>query len=153
MELNSNIETISDDKLKLINNISKNLELTANSIEADCQYLMSIIEQYKSNMAINISSSLEEADIINKYNSEEHGNTYNLPGIFSTTAGAYDLEAMQRDNDRLADAMEKRKASESQRNTTFSLITQTYNDLKQKLNTLAINNNEVIQFIEHLKQK
>lgn len=152
MVLNSNLETIDKDKLALIENIEKNLEMTANSIESDCQYLMSIIQQYKTIMAVNISSSLEEADIIKKYNSEEHGNTYNLPGIFSTTAGAYDIDAMQRDNERLSNAMQTRKESENQRNTTFSLITQTYNDLKQKLNTLAVNNSEIIQFIETLKQ-
>ena len=152
MDVN-NLDTLSKSDIGIINSAEQSIIKTVNSLVADCQYLANVLVQYRDAMVQNVSSSVEESDILRKYNSGPNGNTYNLPGVFSTTLGTYDLEKMNQDNDRLEKAMQIKKDSEKQRNTTFALVTQTYGDIRQKLNSLANENQQLIQYVEALKDK
>lgn len=151
MQVNT-LDTLSKSDVGIINSTEQNIIKTVNTLVADCQYLATILSQYKDAMSLNVNASVEESDILRKYNSGPNGNTYNLPGVFSTTLGAYDQEKMSQDNDRLEKAMQQKKDTEKQRNTAFALITQTYGDIRQKLNSLANSNQELIQYIEALKE-
>lgn len=152
MDIN-NLDTLSKSDIGIINSAEQSIIKTVNSLVADCQYLENVLVQYKDAMVQNVTSSVQESDILRKYNSGSSGNSYNLPGVFATTLGTYDLERMNQDNERLESAMQIKKESEKQRNTTFALVTQTYGDIRQKLNSLANENQQIIQYIESLKDK
>lgn len=152
MDIN-NLDTLSKSDIGIINSAEQSIIKTVNSLVADCQYLANVLVQYKDAMVQNVTSSVQESDILRKYSSGSSGNSYNLPGVFATTLGSYDLERMNQDNARLESAMQIKKESEKQRNTTFALVTQTYGDIRQKLNSLANENQQIVQYIEALKDK
>lgn len=149
----NNLDTLSKSDVGIINSAEQSIIKTVNSLIADCQYLANVLVQYRDAMVQNVAASVQESDILRKYNSGPSGNSYNLPGVFATTLGTYDLEKMNQDNERLESAMQTKKESEKQRNTTFALVTQTYGDIRQKLNSLANENQQIIQYIEALKDK
>ena len=149
----NNLDTLSKSDIGIISSAEQNIIQTVNALVADSQYLASVLVQYRDALVQNVNSSVEESDILRKYNSGPSGNAYTLPGVFATTLGSYDLEKMNQDNERLEKAIQIKKESEKQRNTTFALVTQTYGDIRQKLNSLANENQQIIQYIEAHKDK
>jgi hypothetical protein len=81
-------------------------------------------------------------------------NAYQLPGVFdSSVAGTINIDQMKKDNQMLLQTNDSRLAAEKQRDTSFKMIVQNYNDLKQRLNVLAQTNQAIFTYIAQINEK
>ncbi len=151
-------DSISTDAVSLINNLKKQIIAATEGSIAEIDYLKSALQLYKQAVVQSIDLNMDAADIISKYaNSQSQSgmnNSYQLPGVFdSSVAGTINIDQMKKDNQMLLQTNDSRLAAEKQRDTSFKMIVQNYNDLKQRLNVLAQTNQAIFTYIAQINEK
>lgn len=151
-------DSLADDSVQLINSLKKQIIAATEGSIAEVDYLKSALQLYKQAVMQSIDTNMDAADIIAKYaNSQSQSgmnSSYSLPGVFdSSVASAINVDQMKKDNQTLLQINDARTAADKQRDTSFKMIVQNYNDLKQRLNILAQTNQAIFTFIAQLNEK
>lgn len=144
-------DNLNKEDVKIVSSSQSRINSTIEILESDLKYLSETLNMYKDYLNKNIDASLTEANIVSKYTNSQVGGSYNLPGVFSGTVANYNLNDMKSDNNNLRIAQEIRSSTEKQRNSTYSAITQTYTEIRNRLNLLAQDNVQVFTYLEGMK--
>lgn len=145
--------SLSDKDIKLVSTIQRRINSTIEILVSDLQYLIDNLEEYKKDMQTSIDASLVEADILTRYHGDKNSGRYNLPSVFSSTVASFDLATMRKDNERLSNATREFKDADDRRARTYTIISQTYQEIRNRLNLLANDNQGISQLVENLKSK
>lgn len=140
-----NIQVINALKDGLKNNIDKCIK--------ELDSLKSSISLYKESANDFVDLAVEKSDTVAKYSKANNGGSYNLPGVFASSMGEYDLEAMRADNQRMIELNDLYETAENQRDTYFKMIVRAQNEMKIYLNAIARINNDMNIFLEQLGQE
>lgn len=144
-------ESLNDEDVKVIESIQRRIDSTVEILTSDLKFLAEQLSSYKESTKSMTSSALQEADILVKYSGGHNDNAYNLPGVFASTVSNYDLAEMRGDNKRLKELQDQHKSFDSQRTSTYSMISGTYNEIRSRLNLLASDNQLITSKLEDLK--
>lgn len=129
--------------------LSENIDKCIKEIDS----LKSSVSLYKESANDFVDISVEKCDTVAKYSKANNGGSYNLPGVFASSMGGYDLDAMRADNQRITELNDLYETAENQKNTYFKMIIRAQNEMKIYLNTIAHINNDMNAFLEQLSQE
>lgn len=158
LDVNKNWENLGDDANTAVNTLKKQILAATEGSLAEIDYLKSALQLYKQAVIQSIDSNMEAADIIAKYANYQSmsgmNSSYNLPGVFdSSVNGVVNVDSMKADNQKLMQNNELKNSVDKQRDMAFKMVVQNYNDLKQKLNTLAQSNQAIFEYIAGINEK
>lgn len=158
LEVNKQWENVSDDINNAVTTLKKQILASTEGSLAEIDYLKSALQLYKQAVMQSIDSNMDAANIIAKYANFQSmsgmNSSYNLPGVFdSSVNGTVDIDAMKADNQKLIQNNELKNSVDKQRDMAFKMVIQNYNDLKQKLNSLAQANQAIFEYIAGINEK
>lgn len=142
---------LDEDEVNLIETVQRRIDSTTDIILSDLSALETYIKDYKDATKSMTSSALNETNILLKYSKGHNDTAYNLPGVFASTVSNYDLAEMRGDNEKLKDFQLAHTKMDKMRSSLYSMISSTYNDLRNRLNLLAEDNISIISKLEDLK--
>ncbi len=151
-------DAIKDSNVNTINILKRQILAAVEGALAETDYLKSALQLYKSSITESIDSNMEAANIIAKYSDNDNqlagmNSSYNLPGVFSSVVNNVNVNAMKKDNQRLAQINDTKNTADKQRDMSYKMIVQNYNDLRSRLNLLAQTNQQIFNFIAQLNNK
>ena len=73
--------------------------------------------------------------------------------MFASSAGAYDIDAMRADNQRIEQVKSSYDVAEGQKDTYFKMIVRAQNEMKLYLTAIARINNDLEIYLEQLAQE
>jgi hypothetical protein len=136
--------------VKAIEAIKQNLLGSIDNSLAHIKILEDALKAYKQTVQETIDANIEYADIFNRWNEpDRHSTTYGLPGLMAATAASYDIEAIKKDNARMAVCKEKKTEAERQRDAYFKSIVKSFAALQSDLNNgVGDYNQRLFAFLE-----
>lgn len=151
-------DSIQSNNVNTINILKRQILAAVEGALAEADYLKSALELYKNSVSESIDSNMEAANIIAKYNDNSQqisgmNGSYTLPGIFADTVNTVNIDTMRKDNEKLAQVNDSKNNVDKQRDMSFKMIIQNYNDLKSRLNLVAQTNQQIFNFIAQLNNK
>jgi hypothetical protein len=142
---------LDEDEVNLIETVQRRIDSTTDIILSDLNALETYVKDYKDATKSMTASALNETNILLKYSKGHNDMAYNLPGVFASTVSNYDLAEMRGDNEKLKDFQAAHDKMDKMRSSLYSMISSTYNDLRNRLNLLAEDNISIISKLEDLK--
>ena len=144
-------ESLNDEEVKQVEFIQRRIDSTVENLSSDLKFLVELLETYKSSTKEMTNATLNELNILLKYSKGHNDVAYNLPGVFASTVSNYDLAEMRVDNQKLKNFQDVHKVTDSKRSTTYSMISSTYNEIRNSLNILAEDNQNILSKLEEIR--
>lgn len=146
-------------EIKNLNSTSKQIavDLRAKLLAAiegslsEIEYLKSSLQNYKGVLNDFADMSIENADIISKYRYNPTSSSFNLPGVFASTVGSYDLESMSADNNRLSELKDDLDEIDTQQQTYYKMMIGNANDTMDKIRQIKKYHGLLSQFLQQLQ--
>lgn len=139
--------------IQVINTLKTGLQLNIEKCIKELDSLKSSVALYKESANDFVDLAVEKSDTVAKYSKANNAGSYNLPGVFASSMGRYDLDAMRKDNQRMIELNSLYETAQSQRDTYFKMIVRAQNEMKIYLNAIACINNDINIFLEQLGQE
>ena len=139
--------------IQVINALKTGLQQNIEKCLKEIDSLKSSVSLYKESANDFVDLAIERSDTVAKYSKANNGGSYNLPGVFASSMGGYDLDAMRQDNQRMIELNELYETAENQRDTYFKMIVRAQNEMKIYLNAISRINNDMNIFLEQLSQE
>ncbi len=139
--------------MQVINALKTGLQQNIEKCIKEIDSLKSSVSLYKESANDFVDLAVERSDTIAKYSKANNAGSYNLPGVFASSMGGYDLDAMRQDNQRMIQLNDLYETAENQRDTYFKMIVRAQNEMKIYLNAIARINNDMNIFLEQLAQE
>ena len=147
------VQNIDEKNQKVIDALRTGLKDNIEKCLKEIDSLKSAVSLYRDSITDYVDLSIEKSDIVAKYSKANNGSTYNLPGVFASSAGAYDLDAMRADNQRIEQVKSLYDVAEGQKDTYFKMIVRAQNEMKLYLTAIARINNDLEIYLEQLAQE
>lgn len=116
------------------------------------EQLKSALEMYQGALDDYVNLSIEKSTLSAKYSNDNPGNPYDLPGVFSSTSGAFDLGQMKQDNARIEELLPLLDQAESQKDLYFKMIQNARNSLSKELANIIQNSINLEAFLTQLDE-
>ena len=146
-----NYESINAEDVKTIEAIQRRIDSTIEILSSDLKFLLDTLQDYKNTTKTMTTAALGETNILLKYSNGHDDSAYNLPGVFAPSVSTYDIAEMRGDNEKLKELQNQHQTMDSKRSTLYSMISGTYNEVRTRLNLLAVDNQTLVSKIESLK--
>lgn len=143
---------IDEQNRKVINGFKNTIDATSKKAIEETESLKSSLELYKSTIEDYINLSVEKSDIVAKYSKANNGGVYNLPGVFASSSGAYDISAMKQDNQRIEQVKSLYSSVDTQKKAYVKMIVRAQNEMQLYLRTLLKTANDLDVYLEQLSQ-
>lgn len=147
------VQNIDEKNQKVIEALRTGLKNSIEKCLKEIDSLKTAITFYRDSITDYVDLSIEKSDIVAKYSKANNGGTYNLPGVFASSVGAYDLDAMRADNKRIEQVKSLHSVAEGQKDTYFKMIVRAQNEMKLYLTAIARINNDIEIYLEQLSQE
>lgn len=151
-KLNEDLDNITSNDKKLINNYNQNIKENLNKAIIEINSLSQSINLYKETIFDYIILSTQKSDLIAKYSKANTGGSFNLPAVFSSSLGSYNLDSMKDDNKEIENINNMLKSIENQKNSSIKFICRSQSDLTKYISNLMTLNNELETYLELLAQ-
>ena len=117
MKLTENFITNSiDQKSKqVIGSLEKSNETNITQALANIKALEQSLTLYKNALKDFCDLSVEKGQLLAKYSKDTTGQSYNLPGVFASSYGGYDIQQMKQDNERIQEVLSLLEQAENQK--------------------------------------
>lgn len=139
--------------IQVINALKKGLSDNIEKCIKEIDSLKSSVSLYKESANDFVDLAVERCDTTAKYSKSNNGGSYNLPGVFASSMGSYDIDAMRQDNQRMIQLNDLYETADSQRDAYFKMIIRAQNEMKIYLNAIAHINSDINIFLEQLGQE
>lgn len=146
------IKNIDPKSAQVINALQTALQDNIDKCIKEIDSLKSSISLYKSSADQYVDLAVENSDIVSKYSKANNAGSYNLPGVFASSSGSYDIDAMRADNQRIEQVKSLYETAANQRSTYFKMIVRAQNEMRLYLNAIARINNDIDIYLEQLAQ-
>lgn len=147
------VQNIDEKNQKVIEALRTGLKNNIEKCLKEIDSLKSAVSLYRDSITDYVDLSIEKSDIVAKYSKANNSGTYNLPGVFASSAGSYDLDAMRADNQRIEQVKSLYDVAEGQKDTYFKMIVRAQNEMKLYLTAIARINNDLDIYLEQLAQE
>lgn len=147
------VQNIDEKNQKVIESLRTGLKSSIEKCLKEIDSLKSSISLYQEAIADYVDLSIEKSDIVAKYSKASNGGTYNLPGVFASSVGSYDINAMRADNQRIEQVKSLYEVAEGQKDAYFKMIVRAQNEMKIYLTSIARINNDLDIYLEQLAQE
>lgn len=147
------VQNIDEKNQKVIEALRTGLKDNIEKCLKEIDSLKSAVSLYRDSITDYVDLSIEKSDIVAKYSKANNGGTYNLPGVFASSAGAYDIDAMRADNQRIEQVKSLYDVAEGQKDTYFKMIVRAQNEMKLYLTAIARINSDLEIYLEQLAQE
>lgn len=147
------VQNIDEKNQKVIEALRTGLKSNIEKCLKEIDSLKSAVSLYRDSITDFVDLSIEKSDIVAKYSKANNGGTYNLPGVFASSMGAYDLNAMRADNQRIEQVKSMYEVAEGQKDTYFKMIVRAQNEMKLYLTAIARINADLDVYLEQLAQE
>lgn len=144
---------VNDNKINTaLQNISTSISQSVVTSDATLSQLKSALQMYKEALDDYIKLSVEKSTLSAKYSNDNAGNPYDLPGVYSSTSGAFDLQQMKIDNQRIEELLPLLDQAESQKDLYFKMIQNAKNSLSKELANIIQNSVNLEAFLTQLDE-
>lgn len=147
------VQNIDEKNQKVIEALRTGLKGNIEKCLKEIDSLKSAVSLYRDSITDFVDLSIEKSDIVAKYSKANNAGTYNLPGVFASSMGAYDLNAMRADNQRIEQVKSMYEVAEGQKDTYFKMIVRAQNEMKLYLTAIARINADLDVYLEQLAQE
>lgn len=147
------VQNIDEKNSKVIEALRTGLKNNIEKCLKEIGSLKSSVSLYRDSVADYVDLAVEKSDIVAKYSKANNAGTYNLPGVFASSAGSYDLDAMRADNQRIEQVKSQYDIAEGQKDTYFKMIVRAQNEIKLYLTAIARMNTDLEIYLEQLAQE
>ena len=145
--------SVTDGKVNsALQNISSSISQSVVNSNATLTQLQSALQMYKEALDDYIQLSVEKSTLSAKYSNDNAGNPYDLPGVFSSTMGTFDLGQMKIDNQRIEEILPLLDQAESQKDLYFKMIQNARNSLSKDLANIIQNSVNLEAFLTQLEE-
>ena len=153
MKLTENFITNSiDQKSKqVIGSLEKSNETNITQALANIKALEQSLTLYKNALKDFCDLSVEKGQLLAKYSKDTTGQSYNLPGVFASSYGGYDIQQMKQDNERIQEILSLLEQAENQKDMYFKMIQNAQNNIMKELNQVAKNSVDIEAFLAQLE--
>lgn len=145
-------QSLDEKNVKVISALRTALASNIDDCLKEIDSLKTAVAYFKDAETDYVELSVEKNDIVSKYSKANNGGSYNLPGVFASSMGSYDLDAMRSDNKRSEEVMTMASTAQNQKDTYFKMIVRAQNKMRLYLNNIAKINNDVDVYLEQLAQ-
>ena len=146
-----NKKTVTIDQMK--NSLNSGLSVASKSAES----IQEALKLFNDSMNDYISLKIEYQNILDKYLTKSSGgsnnNSYNLPGVFSSSMSSYDINAAREDNKRVTELKGLIEESERQKNYYFDALVSCFADLSNSLQKVKKYEGSINEYMTILQQK
>lgn len=147
------VQNIDQKNQQVIEALRTGLKSSIEKCLKEIDSLKSSVSLYRDAVSDYVDLSIEKSDIVAKYSKANNGGTYNLPGVFASSVGSYDINAMRADNQRIEQVKSLYEVAENQKDTYFKMIVRAQNEMKIYLTSIARINNDLDIYLEQLAQE
>lgn len=147
------VQNIDQKNQQVIEALRTGLKSSIEKCLKEIDSLKSSVSLYRDAVSDYVDLSIEKSDIVAKYSKANNGGTYNLPGVFASSVGSYDINAMRADNQRIEQVKSLYEVAEGQKDTYFKMIVRAQNEMKIYLTSIARINNDLDIYLEQLAQE
>lgn len=147
------VQNIDQKNQQVIEALRTGLKSSIEKCLKEIDSLKSSVSLYRDAVSDYVDLSIEKSDIVAKYSKANNGGTYNLPGVFASSVGSYDINAMRADNQRIEQVKSLYEVAEGQKDTYFKMIVRAQNEMKIYLTSIARINNDLNIYLEQLAQE
>lgn len=145
-------QSLDEKNVKVINALRLALAANIDDCLKEIDSLKTAVSYFKDAETDYIELSVEKNDIVSKYSKANNGGSYNLPGVFASSMGSYDLDAMRSDNKRSEEVLTLSQTAQNQKDTYFKMMVRAQNKMRLYLNTIAKINTDIDAYLEQLAQ-
>ena len=150
--LNEDLDNLSAKDKRLITNYSQNIKENIEKSILEINSLLKSIQIYRDTISDYITLSSQKSDLVSKYTKANTGGSFNLPAVFSTSLGSYDLNAINNDSKKAEEITQMLSNVENQKESAVKFICRNQADLTKCLSNLIKLNNELDTYLELLAQ-
>ena len=118
---------------------------------ANIKALEQSLTLYKNALKDFCDLSVEKGQLLAKYSKDTTGQSYNLPGVFASSYGGYDIQQMKQDNERIQEVLSLLEQAENQKDMYFKMIQNAQNNIMKELNQVAKNSVDIEAFLAQLE--
>lgn len=147
------VQNIDEKNSKVIEALRTGLKNNIEKCLKEIDSLKSSVSLYRDSVVDYVDLAVEKSDIVAKYSKANNAGTYNLPGVFASSASSYDLDAMRADNQRIEQVKSQYDIAEGQKDTYFKMIVRAQNEMKLYLTAIARMNTDLEIYLEQLAQE
>lgn len=145
--------SVTDNKINTaLKNLSGTISKSIVNSEAVADQLKSALQLYNEALEDYLQLSVEKATLSAKYSNDNPGNPYDLPGVYSSTSGAFDLSQMKIDNQRIEEILPLLEQAESQKDLYFKMIQNARNSLSKDLGNIIQSTVNLEAFLTQLDE-
>lgn len=146
-------ENLDDRHVALLTSLRRSLTENVNKAIKEIDSLKSSVTLYGTSFNEYIDLAVEKQDCMAKYSKPvNQGNSYNLPGVFATSAGSYDIQEMRKDNARMEQLNNLTDVAEDQRDAFFKMMVRAQNEMKIYLSNIVRINNEIDVYLSQISE-
>ena len=136
----------------VLDSLKKSTENNTTQALANIKSLEQALTLYKDALADYCDLSVEKADLEAKYSKDTSGGSYNLPGVFASSEGAYDLPSMKADNARIQELLSLLNQAENQKDMYFKMVQRAGADIMKELSQVIKNSADIEAYIAQLSE-
>lgn len=153
MELKENFITneIDQKSKQVIGSLEKSNETNIVQALANIKSLEQSLTLYKEVLKDFCDLSVEKAQLLAKYSKDTTGQSYNLPGVFASSYGGYNIDQMKQDNQRIQEILSLLEQTENQKNMYFKMVQNAQNNIMKELNQVTKNSVDIEVFLAQLE--
>lgn len=153
MELKENFITneIDQKSKQVIDSLEKSNETNIVQALANIKSLEQSLTLYKEALKDFCDLSVEKAQLLAKYSKDTTGQSYNLPGVFASSYGGYNIDQMKQDNQRIQEILSLLEQTENQKNMYFKMVQNAQNNIMKELNQVTKNSVDIEAFLAQLE--
>ena len=153
MELKENFITneIDQKSKQVIVSLEKSNETNIVQALANIKSLEQSLTLYKEVLKDFCDLSVEKAQLLAKYSKDTTGQSYNLPGVFASSYGGYNIDQMKQDNQRIQEILSLLEQTENQKNMYFKMVQNAQNNIMKELNQVTKNSVDIEVFLAQLE--
>lgn len=153
MELKENFITneIDQKSKQVIGSLEKSNETNIVQALANIKSLEQSLTLYKEVLKDFCDLSVEKAQLLAKYSKDTTGQSYNLPGVFASSYGGYNIDQMKQDNQRIQEILSLLEQTENQKNMYFKMVQNAQNNIMKELNQVTKNSVDIEIFLAQLE--
>lgn len=141
-----------DQKSKqVIGQLQKSNEYNSTQALANIESLRQALTFYKDSLKDFCDLSVEKAQILAKYSKDTTGQSYNLPGVFTSSYGGYDVQQMKADNERLQEVLSLVEKAENQKNMYLKMVQNAQTNIQKELSQINKNAVDIEIFLAQLE--
>lgn len=154
MKITENFITNSiDQKSKqVLGSLEKSNETNITQALANISALQQSLTFYKGALKDFCDLSIEKAQLLAKYSKDTTGQSYNLPGVFASSYGGYNIEEMKKDNERIQEVLKLLEQAENQKDMYFKMVQNATNNITKELGQVVKNSNNIEIFLSQLEE-